>query len=105
MRPVRRFFERLQDSMSRFMYGRNGVDQLGHFTYLAGLVLFIINLFVRNSILSLVILAVWGWSLFRAYSRNLIKRQKENDAWMRFTGSIGKSFRLSKRMWKDRKEL
>ena len=86
------------------MYGRNGQDQLARLFYFAGLVLFIVNLFVRNGILSLVVLAVWIYSGFRTFSKNILKRQKENDAWIRFTDKISRRFRLSKKQWKDRKD-
>ena len=93
----------MRESMAGFMAGRNGQDDLARVCYFAGVILLIVNLFVRNGILSLVVIVILFYAIFRIYSRNIYKRQKENAAWLRFTGGIGKRFRLMKRQWTDRK--
>ena len=60
------FFQKIGNSLARFMYGRNGVDQLGFVTLWAAIILDVVNLFVRNqvaySILSAVAMVLtFGW--------------------------------------------
>lgn len=80
------FFQRIGNSLARFMYGRNGVDQLGFVTLWAAIILDVVNLFVRNqvaySILSAVAMVLTIWMVFRMFSKNLSKRRAENAAYM-----------------------
>ncbi len=77
------FFQRIGNAMSRFMYGRNGADQLGLAIVWTAIVLDLVNLFLKEQptaylILRLVALALFFWALFRMFSRNLQKRRGEN---------------------------
>ncbi len=80
------FFQKMGNALSRFMYGRNGVDQLGWASLVLVLLLDTVELIVRSKsetarmILSTVSFLVMVWILFRMFSRNLSKRRKEN-AW------------------------
>ena len=47
------FFQKLSNALSRFMYGRNGSDQLGWASIILLLVLNTVNLFLRSSSSSL----------------------------------------------------
>ena len=62
----------------RFMAGRRGMDQFGMALYVTGLVLYILALFTRLGILNLLSLAMWIYAIYRAFSRNLARREKEN---------------------------
>ena len=79
-------FQKMGNALSRFMYGRNGVDQLGWASLVLVLLLDTVELIVRSKsetarmILSTVSFLVMVWILFRMFSRNLPKRRKEN-AW------------------------
>lgn len=64
------------------MYGRNGVDSLTKALFIPLLIFFVISLFVTNQIVR-TILMVLGWTClfvmyFRMFSKNLVKRRKEN---------------------------
>lgn len=80
------FFQKLGNALSRFMYGRNGSDQLGWASLILLLVLNTVNLFTRHSsevvhtVLSTATFLLMVWILFRMFSRNLPKRRSEN-AW------------------------
>ena len=80
------FFQKMGNALSRFMYGRNGVDQLGWASLVLVLLLDTVELIVHSKsetarmILSTVSFLVMVWILFRMFSRNLPKRRKEN-AW------------------------
>ena len=80
------FFQKIGNSLARFMYGRNGEDQLGFVTPWAAIILDVVNLFVRNqvaySILSAVAMVLTIWMVFRMFSKNLSKRRAENAAYM-----------------------
>ena len=80
------FFQKIGNSLARFMYGRNGVDHLGFVTLWAAIILDVVNLFVRNqvaySILSAAAMVLTIWMVFRMFSKNLSKRRAENAAYM-----------------------
>ena len=87
--------DRLRSSMGRFMVGRNGVDALNH-ALLAGYiglwVLRIIPLLLRAGLvlrLMDVLMNVGAVLLiFRMLSRNLPRRQAENQKWLSWQNSI-----------------
>ena len=81
------FFQRIGNALSRFMYGRNGVDRLGLTMIWAALLLDIINMLLRekpvvSSIIGLVSGVILFTALFRMFSRNLEKRRAENTRFM-----------------------
>jgi len=87
---MRRFLESFRNAMARFMYGRNGNDQLG----LALLVVYIVLMLLRSLVLlafpyeiistvfSALMFALGFWIIFRMYSRNLTKRRAENQRFL-----------------------
>ena len=79
----------IRNALARFMYGRNGTDQLGLFTLglylLLWLVQMIVQRFAPNGVmLTLVILEyiVLFIILFRMLSRNLARRRAENTKFL-----------------------
>ena len=85
------FFRKLGDAFARFMYGRNGMDQL-NLVLVWGSVGFIVVANLISGIsdpmaaVGLVIyyfgMAIWIISLFRMFSKNLEKRRRENGEWL-----------------------
>lgn len=79
------FFQKMRDALIRFMYGRNGLDQLNRFLFWVVIVLDIVGIFFggREGIFGVVIywatMAAWIYLMFRMFSRNLPKRQAENQ--------------------------
>ena len=55
----------MREKFYRFMQGRYGVDQLYRFIFFLALVLMIINIFLRNPMLNLVIYALLILDIFR----------------------------------------
>lgn len=85
------FFQRLRNGLSRFMYGRNGADQLGLCIIWAAILLDIVSMLVKkvpllSGIIGLVTTAMVLWALFRVFSRNLERRRAENAAFCRRCG-------------------
>ena len=70
--------------MARFMYGRNGADQLGMATLVVGIALDVVSMFMRTDtarrILGAATAVLLFVMLFRMFSKNLQKRRAEN-AW------------------------
>ena len=78
---------KIRNALARFMYGRNGVDQL-NVALLWGYILlwipqFILALTLRSGLLDLLFdvvrLAMIAVMLFRIFSRNLVRRRTENQ--------------------------
>ena len=101
------FIYRLQESYNRFMYGRYGNDTLNHFlsfVYLLLVVLgfvFRILVFVTQSLvlykiryaLYIISLAIFAVTIFRSLSKNISRRARENEAFMRWFGNWQPYFR------------
>lgn len=83
-------FRKMQNGLYRFMYGRNGMDQLNRALMILYLVLWIVQLIVvsvlQSDVVALLFEAVSTVLavviLFRMFSRNLYKRRGENQKWM-----------------------
>ena len=70
---------RLREKILRFMMGRNGVDEFSRALSFAVLFCLIVDLFARTGILSLLGIALMVYMYFRVFSRNVVKRQRENQ--------------------------
>lgn len=92
-----------------FMQGRYGMDTLNNFLVAVFFVLWIINIFVFNTIASLVIdlleLAVIIFMFFRMLSRNINKRSLENRKFTPVYNSVKNWFSLTIRKFKERKDF
>ncbi|MEY8291741.1 hypothetical protein AAK882_03695 [Carnobacteriaceae bacterium 52-44] len=92
---------KLKWKFARFMYGRYGTDEL----YMASAVLFIalqlLQIFIRNSFLSIITLLLVIWTFFRAFSKNILARQRENQIFLKFTGSVKSKWRMFIRRFQD----
>lgn len=75
------FFQRLRNALSRFMYGRNGADQLGLCIIWVAILLDVISMLTKNTAVSGVVGMITTvlvlWALFRVFSRNLEKRRAD----------------------------
>ena len=76
------FLQRIGNALSRFMYGRNGVDRLTLTMVWTALVLDIINIFLREKVPLAYSIIGTVLALFRMFSRNLEKRRAENAKFM-----------------------
>ena len=85
------FFYKIRCALARFMYGRNGVDQLGRMMVYVILALCVAGMFLQRvpvvgKILSLVETVLWVLLLCRLFSKNLAKRRAENEKFMVWWG-------------------
>ncbi|MBQ0065334.1 MAG: hypothetical protein KBT48_06185 [Firmicutes bacterium] len=76
--------EKLKYALFRFMYKRNGFDDLSRAILSWTLVLCVISLFVRNSIFNAIVLAILTYNMFRVFSKNISARRKENEKFLYF---------------------
>ncbi len=91
---------KLRETLARFLYGRYGTDELYNALFITELVLLFLAsiltvigriapvLSVISVFLYLLALGLLIWSMTRFFSRNIAKRRKENEAWLRFTAKF-----------------
>lgn len=110
------FFEwlgKMRAKFSSFMYGRNGVDRLYHFLIWTIIAISLLNIFLKEWSLSVIGLLIFIYALFRVFSRNVYRRQKENQVYLVCVGKIRNFFAemkkkifstaaLEKNKWRDR---
>ena len=82
------FFHRLGRRFMAFMNGRNGVDHLAFVSLIASLVLQLIGSLTGVGILLLLSLFLYGWALFRVFSRKSYKREEENKKFMAWWSNL-----------------
>lgn len=103
MSRFRQRMYKMQDNMVRFMYGRYGQDYFSRTTYIAAIILMIVNLFTKNGILYLISTALLGYTIFRMMSRNIAKRRAENAWFCKIMKKPVAIFKVIKLSIKDRK--
>ena len=75
----------MKEKLIRFMYGRYGMDSLGKFTIITGLVTMILASWNGSLILSVISWACIIFTYFRMFSRNIYKRSSENQWYLNKT--------------------
>ena len=95
----RSFYERI----ARFMYGRNGSDDICRGILILCTVLIVVNLFFRSFIISAIELALIAYATFRTLSKNVVKRREENQKYKFFENKIKQYFLQLKNRFRDRK--
>lgn len=83
-------FQRFVNTISRFMVGRYGTDHFNRFLFVVYFVVWLVSGFFRRApwgwVFTLVLWAVLGLLLFRTLSRNIPRRQAENQRFLRWWG-------------------
>ena len=89
------FFQNIKNAMIRFMYGRNGMDQLNRALFWGYIILWIatiplsaMELGALSAVLNVAMYAMMILIFFRMFSRNLYKRREENRKWMNWVWKI-----------------
>lgn len=102
------FFRRISNAIARFMYGRNGADQLSFATLCTALVIDIISsLFFRRSVILFTIahyasMALLLLTMFRSFSKNLNKRRAENQKFLSKIGPVQNNLRGARERHADK---
>ena len=100
---MKNFLYRIQNKMRTFMIGRYGVDQLYIFNTYFLMVLLILNLFIRNRLYNVVVLAFIIFNIYRPFSKNHSARYKDNQIFLNLKGKVISYFRLQKKKFVERK--
>ena len=87
---------RLREMLMQFMAGRYGTDRFNRFLMVTYLVLWVMQMFFRGTaayILSIFGLAIAVYLIYRTLSRNIDRRQAENERFLRMWQPISRWFR------------
>ncbi len=82
---------RLRNTVMRFMAGRYGNDNLNRFLTVLYLLLWLVGWFVRGvaaRVIYLLTLLLIALVFYRMLSRNIVKRQIENEKYLRFKEEV-----------------
>jgi len=97
------FFRTVRVKMEQWMSGRYGFDELSRFISFVALVVMIASCFEPLHFLYIPAFVLWGYALFRCYSRNLARRQAERTWYINIHRSIHRWIGMKKQAWKERK--
>lgn len=81
-------WNRIKQSVYRFMEGRYGMDTFGNCMLWTGMILIILNIFVGSFIFEILIIALIIYTYFRVLSRNYEKRNAENEWFLKHTRGL-----------------
>ena len=100
---MRSFFFKLSSAMARFMYGRNGTDQLNWAILVMYLVLWVIRILVSAldvtvaaMIIDVIMFLLAVVLLWRTFSKNLAKRRADNQRFINWWWPIKNRFAAAK---------
>ena len=88
--------DRIRWKLQDFMSGRNGMDDINRVLFGIFFVIWIVSMFVRSRILSIVYLVLMIAFMYRALSRNISARQRENDKFVALINLVKTSFKYRK---------
>lgn len=92
---------KLMYKFANFMRGRYGQDALNQALIYACCGLFLISFFIRNKYVVLAADVLWLTSLFRMFSKNIYKRQEENNAYLKLIEPMTKQVTVMKKQKAD----
>lgn len=90
------------NKINKFMSGRYGIDDLYYFLFTIFLILFILNMFIKSTVLSTIELIIFVVAVYRYLSKNKNQRSKENKKYLYIKDKILNYFNYQKRKYKDR---
>ncbi len=77
---------RIRNAIYKFMYGRNGYDELGRFLFVPIILLMILSIIINVPIIKMIFtLIIWIliiYMYFRIFSKNIAKRKAENAKYL-----------------------
>ncbi len=106
------FLNNIKARLNRLFYGRQGMDELSKYLFWVGIAVILLtsmlSLAVENAVFSLlrtvgIILVVF--SFFRAFSRNIPKREAENGRFLLFLTERSRKRQAAKERFSQRKDF
>ena len=91
---------KFREKLARLLYGRYGADSLYNALFIGELILLFIGtlfnvlgriepiLAIVSMVFYLAALGMLIYAMFRFFSRNITKRRRENEAWLRFKAKL-----------------
>lgn len=95
---LQKYITMLRKDIKEAMGRRCGLDELNNLIMLVGFLYVVAALFTKNKIFLLVGAAFVVLCYLRVFSKNVAKRKKENDFYMRYMGKVVLEARLLKLM-------
>lgn len=92
----------MKEKLIRFLQGRYGNDDFNRFLVVIWIIGLVINIFIQNNMLNVFITLLWIYSLYRIMSRNIWKRQAENNTYLRITLPYRRRIKMIMMQFKDR---
>ncbi len=86
----------MRQKFMNFMRGRYGIDKFSNTLVWIAFIIMLINLFVGNSIVYWLSMAILIYAYYRMFSRNIYKRSRENE-WY-----LNKTYKLRMRFLKEK---
>ena len=86
-------WERFKLKCAQFMSGRYGADELGLCCLIVALAVDIIGRLCGTGLLLIPSFALYVWTIYRIFSRNIEKRQAENAKYQAIFGNVTKEIR------------
>ena len=82
---------RFKQNMQNFFSGRNGLDELGLVCFILSIIFSILNMFFPNLVIFYILDLIFViYAFFRFFSRNVYKRELENEKFTNFFKNIFK---------------
>lgn len=99
---MRNLWENFKNKLAYWMQGRYGNDELNNALYIAFIVLWVITLITRKPIFYWIGLVALGYSLYRSFSRDHLKRSNERLWFLKKLEQIKKLPKQWKQRWEQR---
>lgn len=100
---MKQFLERLNYKMAQWMQGRYGTDDFSNGLVAVAIITMLLSLLPHCGWLSWVTMIAIVYALWRSCSKNIAKRLRENDTYLRLTAKPRRSYELAKKKWANRK--
>ena len=91
--------------LAGFFVGRNGPDTIYHVCVWSSLVLAVLGMFWSNPVFTLLYFGLFAYAMFRFFSRNVVKRRAENQAFRNFFGKFRRNSALKKQQKADKEHV
>jgi len=92
-----------RQKLQKFFMGRNGQDQYGLFLLVVATLTAVVSGFINHWSVNVISYIIFAYAVFRILSKNLVKRQKENIAFLKIWRKIIKPFKSWKMKYNERK--
>ena len=91
----------MKNKFIKFMTGRHGIDDIYKDGLILAMILLILDMFINSRILRLLQSALILTLLYRSFSKNIYKRTKENNKYLKLKKKILKPIKEIKKHFKD----